>query len=136
MLQRSIVLTAALLAIAAMGGTAQARTITAKSVESVDGKTSCYGTLPSAGRGIVCTSDRLPDGGEVDSYVGLLPRGKAKLGQRGDYVGYPGRPAKARTGDRWTWHGITCVFGSRRVTCRNPGGHGFRIGVKGFVRLP
>ncbi len=113
---------------------AQARTTTAKAITyaGID----CYATIPLEGRGIVCSSDSLPDTGGLDPFVSLKPTGPSKLGQRGDYGGYDVRhPARLKLHDRWVWHGITCTAGKDGMTCLNRQQKGFNIGPTGYRPL-
>src|SRR3954454_7942171 len=108
---------------------ADAKTVDAKVVSADDQHVSCYATIPAEGRGIVCSSTGLKAGPKthgLDPFLSLLPHRRATFGGRGDYGGYTvKRPAKLIPGDRWAWHGITCLMGHDALTCRNRDGHGF-----------
>jgi hypothetical protein len=132
---RLLPVAAALLGTLVLAAPAAARTTDAKIVIVKGGKTSCYATIPIEGRGINCTSVYLPDTGELDPYVGFKPHGKAVLSQRGDYAGPSNvRPVRLAPGDRWRWHGITCVAAANAISCRNLDGQGFAITPAGYTR--
>jgi hypothetical protein len=128
------ILPAALIGLLALTPAASAKTTTAKVVTVKGGKTTCYATIPIEGHGINCSSVYLPDTGELDPYVGFKPRGKAVLAERGDYAGYSNvKRATLRPGDRWSWHGITCVAGPNTIACRNLSRRSFTIGPNGYT---
>ncbi len=126
---------AAALALAfVLAAPAHAKTSTAKRV-SIGGRTSCYLVMPIAGGGIECSSAALPDTGELDPYVALHRHGRARLGQRGDYPGYPGRNVGLRDGDVWKIAGVRCRVRETTIHCRNRDRHGFALGTRsGFRR--
>jgi hypothetical protein len=125
---------ATFLGVLLLASPASAKTTSAKIVTVKGGKTTCFATIPAAGRGINCSSTYLPDTGELDPYVGFRPHGKALLGQRGDYAGYSNvKRATLKPGDRWTWHGIRCTAATNTITCRNLDGNGFTIGPGGYT---
>jgi hypothetical protein len=127
----AVALCAALLALPAA---ASARTVPGKSVHTKH--ISCFAVMPVAGGGIECASPYLPDIGELDSYFALHRHGAARLGERGDYPGYPdAKPRRARDGDTWRWRGVRCRFSHDRVRCVNRSGHGFVIAAAGARRF-
>jgi hypothetical protein len=128
-------LAAAAFAALLLAAPAQAETVTAKRV-TLDTFTSCFLVMPVAGGGIECASTALPDTGELDPYVELHRHGRARVGQRGDYPGFPGRKVRLHDGDVWRIAGVTCRVKARTITCRNRDGHGFRLGTaSGFRRF-
>lgn len=124
------------LAVVALPAVGQAKTVRAKNVQTQGGATSCYATIPIAGRGIICSAESLPDTGELDPYVGLRPHGRALLSERGDYAGYSNvKVVTLKLHDRWIWHGITCTVGKDGMSCRNRDGNGFNLGPTGYTPL-
>jgi hypothetical protein len=114
-----------------LAGTASARTVHYNNVISPTKLISCFAVQHSAE--IECTAPYLPDIGEFDTYLGLKPRGRAKLAQRSDYPGFTTRRHTLRYGDVWSRPGIRCVMRRRGLGCRNRSRHGFHI-QKGHVR--
>jgi hypothetical protein len=118
----------------ALAGAAPAQTLHASSVLSVDGKLSCYGTVPAEGRKVVCNTPALGRRDGMLRYLELKATGSAKIVARGDYGGYSARPTTIRLGDSWVWRGIRCSYGSMGITCHNASGHGFRMDEVSFTR--
>jgi hypothetical protein len=122
----------------AIPAAADARTITSSNAYAFgQGDVNCYVVMPIAGKGIECTSQGVPrSGGEGDPYVALRTSGSARVAARGDFPGYSVPRRKLRTGDTWrpsrSAKGIVCRLSSKRLTCTNRSGHGFRIGPKSF----
>ncbi len=123
---RTLLATAVIAAVAATGP-AEAKTVHYKNFVSPSKLISCI-SVKYGGRGIECTARYMPRIGELDPYYGLEPRGKAVVGERGDYPGYGN--AKRRTlhyGDTYKRHGIRCTMRESGLTCRNRSDHGFHI---------
>jgi hypothetical protein len=116
----------------ALPSTAAARTIRAHNITSPSGLIGCL-QLKFGGPGIECQASYLPDIGPLDSYLELHPRGRAVLGERGDFPGYSTRPVKLRYGDVWRVARIRCSMRRTGLTCRNRDRHGFHM-AKGDVR--
>jgi len=125
---------ATLLLLAFAGGlcsAAQARTVSYKNVVSPSKLISCFAVMGSTE--IECMAPYLPDVGQLDSFLGLRSRGKAILGERGDFPGFPSPRRTLRYGDTWKRPGIRCTMRTSGLTCRNRDAHGFHI-QKGNVR--
>lgn len=131
MLSRCLLIALLLAVGAAAVPSAQARTVDYKSVKSPSGQISCYAVRGE--RRIECSAPYLPDIGELDTYLGLRPRGRTILAERGDYPGYNVRPRTLRYGDVWRRPGIRCTMRRNGLTCRNRDRHGFHI-ERGNVR--
>jgi hypothetical protein len=132
MIRRTLVFTAVLtLAVAA---TASAAVVTYKNIVSPSKLISCI-SLKYDGPGIECMAPYMPPGKYgTDPYYHLGPHGTTKVGERGDYGGYPG--AKRHTlhyGDTWKRPGIRCSIDTGGLTCHNLDHHGFHIG-RGTLR--
>lgn len=113
--------------------TASARTVHYKNFVSPSKLISCI-SVKYGGRGIECSARYIPEIGELDTYYALEPRGRSRIGERGDYPGYA--DAKQRTlhyGDTYTRNGIRCTMRRSGLTCRNRDTHGFHI-AKGDLR--
>lgn len=113
---------------------AAAKTVAYKRFVSPSGQIRCY-AVKYGGKGIECFADYLERTGELDPYLGLEPRGKARRSERGDFPGFPN--AKERTlayGDVWKRKGIRCTMRSTGLRCVNRDGHGFHM-ARGDVRL-
>ena len=119
------------LALAASGGVAWAKTVTAYNIVSPSKLISCWAVLQSTE--VDCTAPYLPDIGDLDSYFSLKPNGKAKLAQRGDFPGHSTPRRTLRYGDTWVRPGIRCTMRTTGLTCRNRDNHGFHI-QKGNTR--
>ncbi len=74
------------LATALLAGPAAAATVSYKNFRSPQGKVRCY-VLQFGGKGIECSAPYLEEIGELDTYLGLEPRGRARYGERGDFPG-------------------------------------------------
>ena len=118
-------LASALLALA-LAATASARTVTAKSIAGPNQQISCFAVKESTE--IECLAPFLPEIGELDTYLAVRARGKAKLSQRGDYPSYDGRPRTLRFGDTWKRPGVRCTLRRTGLMCRNLDDHGFHLG--------
>ncbi|WP_320669239.1 hypothetical protein [Patulibacter defluvii] len=129
---------AALTAAALLGpaAAAEARTVHADNIVSPTKLIRCYAV--QYGGGIECSASYLRRIGELDPYIALKPRGRARYGERGDYPGYTTARRTLHYGDRWQprrkARGISCTIRSASgLTCRNRDGHGFVL-VNGGVR--
>jgi hypothetical protein len=113
--------------LAALAGAcaASARTVSYNNVISPTKLISCFAVQHSSE--IECTAPYLPDIGEFDTYLGLKPRGRARLAQRSDFPGYTTRRRTLHYGDVWKRPGLRCVMRTRGLTCRNRDRHGFHI---------
>ncbi len=112
---------------------ATAKTVHYKNFVSPSKLISCI-SVRYGGSGIECSAAYIPEIGELDTYYALEPRGKSKVGERGDYPGYEN--AKQRTldyGDTYKRNGIRCTMRRSGLTCRNRSGHGFHL-AKGDLR--
>ena len=112
---------------------ATAKTVHYKNFVSPSKLISCI-SVKYGGPGIECSAPYIPEIGELDTYYALKPRGKSKVGERGDYPGYEN--AKRRTlhyGDTYKRKGISCTMHEDGLTCRNRSDHGFHI-AKGDLR--
>ena len=123
-------LATALLALA-LAATASAKTVTAKSIVGPNQQITCFAVKGSTE--IECLAAFLPEIGELDTYLAVRARGKAKLAERGDYPGYDVRPRTLRFGDTWKRPGIRCTLRRTGLTCRNLDEHGFHL-ERGDVR--
>lgn len=120
-------LLAATAALAVLAGPATAATVKYKRFVSPSGDISCY-AVKFGGKGVECMATYLPEIGELDSYLGLEPRGKARYAERGDYPGFP--KARERTlayGDSYKRKGVRCTMRESGLTCRNRDDHGFHL---------
>lgn len=121
-----------LLALAAvLVAPASADTVRHKRIKSPNGQISCYAV--KVGSGIECFAPYIEEIGELDTYIALKKRGKARFGERGDYPGYEADQHTLRHGDTWVWRGVRCSMRRSGMTCRNADDHGFRL-AKGDVR--
>lgn len=121
----------AVLALGASCAGASARTVDYKNVVSPSKLISCLAVMGSTE--IECTAPYLPDIGDLDTFLAVSPRGRARIGQRGDFPGFPTPRRTLRYGDTWRRPGIRCTMRTSGLTCTNRDGHGFRI-EKGHVR--
>jgi hypothetical protein len=125
------VLVVALVATALLAPAASSKTVTARNVVSADERISCLAVVDSTE--IECFATFLPEIGELDTYMALRPRGRARQAERGDFPG-SGSPSRTlRNGDRWKRPGVRCALRRGGLTCRNRDDHGFRL-VKGGIR--
>jgi hypothetical protein len=116
------VLLVALLAVPAM-----AKTVRYKRFVSPSGMIRCI-AVKYGGKGVECGAPYIREIGELDTYYGLEPHGKAFIGERGDFPGYPN--SKERTlqyGDTYSRKGVRCTMREDGMTCRNKDGHGFHM---------
>jgi hypothetical protein len=104
---------------------ASAATITATDVVSPSGLIRCWAVVKSTE--LECTAPYIHRFGELDPYLAVRARGRAILGQRGDYPGYGHKPRTLRYGDTWKRPGIRCAMRTTGITCRNRDRHGFHI---------
>ena len=124
---------AAVLSLAALAPGASARTVHYKNFVSPSKLISCL-SVKYGGRGIECSAPYIPQIGELDTYYALEPRGRSRLGERGDYPGYPNaKPRTLHYGDTYARHGIRCTMRASGLTCRNRSKHGFHL-AKGDLR--
>jgi hypothetical protein len=123
--------TVAVLALACSCVAASARTVEYKNIVSPSKLISCLAVMDSAE--IECSAPYLPDIGELDTFLALSPRGKARIGERGDFSGFPSPRRTLRYGDTWKRPGIRCTMRTTGLTCTNRDKHGFHI-QKGHVR--
>lgn len=114
-----------LLALAALAAPAAAATITATDIRSPSGLISCWAVIHSSE--IECSAPYLQRIGELDPFLALSPRGKARYSERGDYPGYGHKPVTVHYGDAWKRPGIRCSMQTSGLTCRNLSGHGFHM---------
>jgi hypothetical protein len=132
MFRRMLLLATAVTLLAA--ASAQARVVTYKNIASPSKLISCI-SLKYGGPGIECGAPYLPPGKYgTDPYYELKPHGRTRVGERGDYAGYPG--AKQHTlhyGDTWKRPGIRCSIDPGGLTCHNLDHHGFHMG-RGTLR--
>jgi hypothetical protein len=120
----------ALLALA-LPATGSAKTVTYKSIVGPNKQISCFAVKGSTE--IECSAAYLPEIGELDTYLAVRARGKAKLSERGDYPGYEVRRRTLRFGDTWQRPGVRCTMRTSGLTCRNLDEHGFHL-ERGHVR--
>ena len=121
----------ALLAATSMGAVASAATVNSKNIGSPGAVITCWAVMGSTE--IECTAPYLPDIGELDTYLAVRPRGRARMSERGDFPGFAAPRRTLHYGDTWQRPGIRCTMHTTGLTCRNRDGHGFRI-QKGHVR--
>ena len=126
MLSRSLLITLLLTVGAALAPPAQARTVDYKNIVSPTRQISCF-AVRGRSREIECSAPYLPDIGELDTYLGLRPRGRSILAERGDYPGYTVPRRTLHYGDTWRRPGIRCTMRRSGLTCRNRDRHGFHI---------
>lgn len=122
-----------LILLAVLAAPAAADTVHYRNFKSPSGMIRCI-SLKYDGRGVECGAPYIKEIGELDTYYGLEPHGKAVVGERGDYPGY--EHAQERTlhyGDTYGRHGIRCAMRESGLTCRNKDRHGFHL-AKGDVR--
>ena len=117
-------LATALLALVLAAG-ASAKTVTYKNIVGPKKQISCFAVKGSTE--IECSASFVPEIGELDTYLAVRARGKAKLSERGDYPGYPVRRRTLHFGDTWQRPGIRCKLRSNGLTCRNLDDHGFHL---------
>ena len=123
-------LATALLALG-LAATASAKTVTYKHIVGPNKDISCFAVRESTE--IECLASFLPAIGELDTYLAVRARGRAKLSERGDYPGYNVRRRTLRFGDVWKRPGIRCTLRATGLTCRNLDDHGFQLG-RGNIR--
>lgn len=121
----------ALLALAGLCAPASAKTVSYDNIVSPSKLISCWAVIDSTE--IECTAPYLPDIGELDTYLAVRPRGKARISERGDFPGYSTPRRTLPYGDTWKRPGIRCTLRTNGLTCRNRDGHGFHI-QKAHVR--
>jgi hypothetical protein len=126
------ILLVALAAAATLAGPATAKTVSYKNFESPSGKIRCL-ALKFGGKGIECSAPYIKEIGELDTYYGLEPHGKSKVGERGDFPGFSTPSRTLNYGDKWERNGIHCTMRKSGLTCRNLDDHGFHI-AKGDLR--
>lgn len=135
MLRRRAIVVLTATALLAPAAAAQAGTSHADNVVSPTKLISCFAVR--YGSGIECSASYLPRIGELDPFLALKPRGRSRLGERGDFPGYTTPRRTLHYGDRWKPRrkatGITCTMRSTGLTCRNRDGHGFRL-TKGAIK--
>ncbi|MEO8689252.1 MAG: hypothetical protein ABI611_13680 [Solirubrobacteraceae bacterium] len=117
-------LTTALLALA-LSATASAKTVTYKNIVGPNQQVSCFAVKGSTE--IECSAPFVPEIGELDTYLAVRARGKAKLSERGDYPGYDAPRRTLHFGDIWQRPGVRCKLRSNGLTCRNLDDHGFHL---------
>jgi len=110
---------------------ASAKTVSYKNIVGPNKNISCFAARGSTE--IECSATFLPEIGELDTYLAVRARGKAKLSERGDYPGYGGRRRTLRFGDVWKRPGVRCTMRASGLTCRNLDGHGFHL-ERGHIR--
>ncbi len=124
-MKRSLLAVAFLLALPAPG--AVAKTVKYKRFVSPSGQIRCY-AVKYGGKGIECHADYLERIGELDPYLGLEPRGRARHGERGDFPGFPNaRERTLRYGDVYKRKGVRCKMRESGLRCRNRDRHGFHL---------
>jgi hypothetical protein len=123
-MRRFLLLAAAALALAAVP--AFAKTIHNARFQSPTKAIACGINIKLEGGGITCFAPYLPHK-MLDGYVKLNPRGKAKLGERGDDPWLPSahHVATLHYGDRWSGAGVHCSMATSGLTCKNRSHHGF-----------
>ena len=77
-------LATALLALV-LTATASAKTVSSKNIVGPNKNISCFAVRGSTE--IECSATFVPEIGELDTYLAVRARGKAKLSERGDYPG-------------------------------------------------
>jgi hypothetical protein len=117
-------LATALLALA-LSATASAKTVTYKSIVGPNKNISCFAVKGSTE--IECSASFVPEIGELDTYLAVRARGRAKLSERGDYPGYEVRRRTLHFGDIWQRPGVRCTMRATGLTCRNLDEHGFHL---------
>lgn len=117
-------LATALLALALAAG-ASAKTVTYKNIVGPNKQISCFAVMGSTE--IECSATFVPEIGELDTYLAVRARGKAKLSERGDYPGYDAPRRTLHFGDVWKRPGIRCTMRASGLTCRNLDDHGFHL---------
>jgi hypothetical protein len=131
--RRLLTLTAllALVALAGSGAAASAKTVSYNNIVSPSKLIYCYAVIQSTR--IECHAPYLKDIGELDTFLALSPRGRARYGERGDFPGHTTPRRTLHYGDTWKRTGIRCTIQTTGLTCRNRDNHGFHI-AKGDVR--
>jgi uncharacterized protein DUF6636 len=123
----------ALATAATVAAPAAAKTVEYKNFVSPSKQIRCL-AVKFGGKGIECYAPYIKEIGELDTYYGLEPRGKAFVAERGDFPGYPNAPTRTlHYGDTWKRNGITCKMKQTGLTCHNRDDHGFHL-AKGDVR--
>jgi hypothetical protein len=121
---------AGVLAIAVAGallaGPTAAKTIHHARFQSPTKLIQCGINIQLEGGGITCYAPYLPHT-ELDGYVKLRPRGRPKLGERGDSPWLPTAHTVVtlRYGQRWSGAHINCTMRRTGLTCTNLARHGF-----------
>ena len=128
---RRLLTLTALLALAGSGAVASAKTVSYNNIVSPSKLISCYAVMQSTK--IECHAPYIKQIGELDTFLTVGPRGRARYGERGDYPGYTTPRRTLRYGDTWKRTGIRCTMRTTGLTCRNRDNHGFHI-QKGNVR--
>lgn len=124
---------AALVAVSLLAAPAAAKSVSYKRFTSPTGKISCY-AVKFGGKGIECFADYLPRIGQLDPYLGLEPRGKARYAERGDFAGFPNARTKTLAyGATWKRKGVRCTMRESGLTCRNRDDRGFHL-AQGDIR--
>jgi hypothetical protein len=117
----------ALLVFALAAVPAAAKVVKYKRFESPSGQIRCI-AVKYGGKGVECSAPYIKEIGELDTYYGLEPRGKAFVGERGDFPGYPNAPQRTlRYGDTYKRKGVRCTMRESGLTCRNRDDHGFHM---------
>ena len=124
---RSVVAVAVVVATAASGAVASAKTVRYNNIVSPTKNISCYAVRDSSR--IECLAPYLPrpSVGEGDPYFTVGPRGRAKLSSRGDFPGFSSPRRTLHYGDLWKRTGLACSMKKSGLTCRNRDNHGFHI---------
>ena len=123
-------LATALLALV-LSAPASAKTVSYKNIVGPNKNISCFAVRGSTE--IECSATFLPEIGELDTYLAVRARGKARLSERGDYPGYGGRRRTLHFGDVWKRPGVRCKLRATGLTCRNLDDHGFHL-ERGHIR--
>ncbi|MEA2123657.1 MAG: hypothetical protein QOI80_439 [Solirubrobacteraceae bacterium] len=124
---------AALLVFCLAAVPAGAKVVKYKRFVSPSGMISCL-AVKYGGKGVECSASYIEEIGELDTYYALEPHGRSRIGERGDFPGYPN--SKQHTlhyGDTYKRKGVRCTMRESGLTCRNKDGHGFHL-EKGNVR--
>ena len=129
---RGLILSATVVSLVALGGSAPALSAPSHTprFDSFKFKVGCGVQLKSLG-GMSCFSEALPST-DLDGYIELHAHGDPKTGERGDSPWKNGRVTHLRPGDRWERAGVTCERAKKLVRCTNLDANGFTLSPKAY----
>jgi uncharacterized protein DUF6636 len=130
---KRIVVPALLLTLLVVAPGAQARTVSYLNFHSPSKRIGCA-VERFGGPGLECSSPDINRLGDLDPYFRIAPRGRARVGERGDFDGFSVRSRTLRYGQTWRRFEVRCTMRRSGLTCRNRSRHGFHIAI-GDTRL-